>query len=89
MRSHLKGIAWLCLLLMVSSAWADVAHHHSSKANASACQVCVAAHSTVPTHASPTPKPELRRTIAVNCRAVGAKQRLISFARYVRPPPTV
>jgi len=49
MRSISKKIAWLCLLLMLSSAIAVVAHHHSDANESARCTVCVAAHSAAPT----------------------------------------
>jgi hypothetical protein len=90
MRSISKRIAWLCLLLMFSSAIAFVAHHHSDANESVRCTVCVAAHSASP----PAPAVLLRATfVAVSTfqpePVVSAKQRLIVFALSVRPPPEV
>lgn len=88
MRSGSKRIACLCLLLIFWSAIALIAHHHSDANESVRCTVCVAAHS-----ASPTPPAILPRAtfVAVSTfqpePVVSAKQRLIAFALYVRPPP--
>jgi hypothetical protein len=88
MRPISKPIAWLCLLLMLWSAAAFVAHHHSDGEESAKCTVCVAAHSASPT----TPTLSLQTTwLAVSTvttePVVTAKQRLVAFALTVRPPP--
>lgn len=89
MRSISKLLGLLCLLLTVSSAIGLITHHHSSRAESSACQVCVAAHSTAPTSISPTPKPVFRTILTLQLRPAATTQRLIAFALYIRPPPSV
>ncbi|SPE44905.1 hypothetical protein SBA7_570020 [Candidatus Sulfotelmatobacter sp. SbA7] len=89
MRSFSKGIAWLCLLLTFLSAVELVTHRHSSQEQSAACRVCVAAHSTVPAIAPLPPKTEFARILALRPQPTAAKQRLISFALLVRPPPSV
>ncbi|MFZ1050251.1 MAG: hypothetical protein WBP65_09545 [Candidatus Sulfotelmatobacter sp.] len=84
-----KGIAWLSLLLTLWSAVAFAVHRHSSQDESTTCQVCVAAHSASPTNAAPTPKPVFRRVVAFRPRPTAAKQHLVAFALYVRPPPSV
>jgi hypothetical protein len=89
MPSISKRIAWLSLLLTLWSALAFAVHHHSSQDESTTCQVCVAAHSASPTTASPTPKPVFRRVVPFRPRPTDAKQYLVAFALYVRPPPAV
>ncbi|MFZ0309054.1 MAG: hypothetical protein WCA76_18535 [Candidatus Sulfotelmatobacter sp.] len=89
MRSISKRIAWLTLLLTLWSALAFAVHHHSSQDESATCQVCVAAHSASPTTAAPTPKPVFRRVVSFRPQPIAAKQHLIPFALYVRPPPAV
>jgi hypothetical protein len=89
MQSISKRIAWLSLLLTLWSALAFAVHHHSSQDESTACQVCVAAHSASPTSASPTPRPVFRRIVRYRLKATAAKQWLVAFALYVRPPPAV
>jgi hypothetical protein len=90
MRPISKRIAWLCLLLMLWSAIAFAAHHHSDGAESAKCSVCVAALS-----ASPTAPALPSRTIFLAVSTVrtepvvAAKQRLIAFALTVRPPPEI
>jgi hypothetical protein len=89
MRSISKTIAWLCLLLTISSAVAFAVHDHSSALEAAKCTVCVAAHSAA-LQAVAIPTPSTFVFAAVSRREpVSAKQRLISFALRVRPPPSV
>ena len=45
LRSIVKYVAILCLLLTFWSAVAFAAHHHSNRTEAAKCTVCVAAHS--------------------------------------------
>jgi hypothetical protein len=88
MRSISKKIAWLCLLLMLSSAIAVVAHHHSDANESARCTICVAAHSAAPTLAVPPPHVTFVAVSTLKAEpVVSAKQRLITFALSVRPPP--
>jgi len=89
MRSFVKAIALLCLLLTISSALAVAAHDHSNPIDAAKCTVCIAAHS-----ASPRPilivKPvKFVAVCTVEAKPVASKQRLVFFALSVRPPPAV
>jgi hypothetical protein len=90
MRSVLKQIAWVCLLLTLLSAYSIVTHQHSSSENEAQCPVCVIAHS-----ASPAVAPSLPGAILVLvlllilAEPVPAKQRLVPSALTVRPPPVV
>jgi hypothetical protein len=88
MGSISKKMAWLCLLLMLSSAIATVAHHHSDANESARCTVCVAAHSTAPT--TPVLPPRVTFVAVSTLRAepdLTPRQRLITFALLVRPPP--
>jgi hypothetical protein len=89
MQSISKRIAWLSLLLTLWSALAFAVHHHSSQDESAACQVCIAAHSASPTTVSPAPKPVFRRILPYRPQPSIAKQSLIVFALYIRPPPLV
>ena len=90
MQSISKRIAWLSLLLTLWSATAFAVHHHSSQEESASCQLCIAAQSASPTHASPIPKPLFRRVvIAFRPQPSAARQRLVAFALYTRPPPVV
>jgi hypothetical protein len=84
-----KRIAWLSLLLTLWSALAFAVHHHSSQDESAACQVCVAAHSASPATASPAPKPLFCCIPAFRPQPTAAKQQLIAFALYIRPPPVL
>jgi hypothetical protein len=89
MRSFVKCVALLCLLLTFWSALAVVAHHHANDTEAASCTVCMAAHSAAP---SPTTNLVHSTFIAVSSfRAEPdfAKQALVVFALSVRPPPLV
>jgi hypothetical protein len=87
MRSASKKISLLALLLTLWAAFAFAAHHHSSQDESASCQVCVAAHSASPAIAALAPKPVFRSVGIYRPRAAAAKQRLETFASYVRPPP--
>jgi len=89
MQSISKCLAWLSLMLTLWSAFAFAVHRHSSQDESATCQVCVAAHSASPTSASPTPKPVFRRVVRRRPKPTSAKQCLVAFALYVRPPPAV
>jgi hypothetical protein len=89
MRSFVKAIALLCLLLTVSSALALAGHDHSNPIDAAKCTVCIAAHS-----ASPRPilivKPvKFVAVCTVQAKALASKHRVVFFALSVRPPPAV
>jgi len=88
-RSILKSVALLCLVLTFGSALAFAAHHHSNPTEAAKCRVCVAAHSASPQITS-TPRPATFIAVfAFRAEPVSAKQRLVAFALSVRPPPEV
>jgi hypothetical protein len=89
MRLVSKRIALLCLLLTFWSAVAFVAHHHSSATDALKCTVCVAAHSSSPNTTSALSNATFIRVSTVQLAPVSAKQRLVTFALSVRPPPSV
>jgi hypothetical protein len=88
MRSWSKRIAWLCLLLTLSAAYSLAAHNHSNSIDAAKCTVCVAAHSASPVTAARLPHAVfVPLRIISAAEPVAAKQRLIAFALFVRPPP--
>jgi len=89
MRSMSKRIAFLCLLLTFWSAVAFIAHHHSSATDALKCTVCAAAQSASPKTASTLPNSTFIQISSLRLEPVSAKQRLVTFALSVRPPPTV
>ena len=90
MRSVVKLIAGLCLLLTVVSAYIFATHHHSNSLSESQCTVCVVAHSASPVVAPTTPSavPVVLRLIVVG-EPITSEQRVIAFALSVRPPPVV
>lgn len=89
LRSLSKSVALLCLLLTFWSAITQFSHRHSDRTNESTCQVCVAAHSSSPKSATAAPKPLFLKILTPRRRPVAARQRLIAFALFVRPPPSV
>ncbi len=90
MRSISKQIAWLCIVLALSSALASALHQHSSETEAAKCTVCVAAHSTSPKAHRSLPKVEfVTVSVSLEPQSVSAKQLLVAFALSVRPPPAV
>jgi hypothetical protein len=90
MRSALKPVAWLCLLLTLLAAYGFAAHQHSSSADEAQCAVCVVAHSASPVTTCNLPNTVLVlvRLIAVG-QPVSPHQLLTAFALSVRPPPVV
>jgi hypothetical protein len=89
MRPILKPIAWMCLLLTFWSAFALVAHHHSSATEAAKCAVCIAAQSASPKTTSSLPDATFVPIARFRPKPVSAKQCVIAFALSVRPPPSV
>jgi hypothetical protein len=88
-RSIAKYVAVLSLLLTVWSAVAFAAHHHSNGTESVKCTVCVAAHSTAPRAAVNLLKAAFTPISAYVADPVSAKENLIAFALYVRPPPAL
>lgn len=89
MRSRLKGIALLCLLLTFGSAWALVAHHHSNATESVKCTVCIAAHSTAPRATARLQNATFIRIAVFLPQPVSTQQCVLAFALSVRPPPEV
>jgi hypothetical protein len=89
MRLFSKKVACLCLLLTFWSALAFAAHHHSSATEAVKCTVCIAAHSASPKAPSTLLKATFVAVSTFLAEPLSAKQRLITFALCVRPPPSV
>lgn len=89
MRSISKRIAMLCLLLTLWSAVAFAVHQHSSAAEAAKCTICIAAHSASPKVTTTLPKVLFVSASTFLPEPISAKQRVIAFALWVRPPPSV
>jgi hypothetical protein len=89
MRPRLRFLAFVCLLLTFWSAWALIAHQHSSAADAVKCAVCVAAHSTVPKSIAVVQKATFLEVALLRPQGVTAQQVLLAFALSVRPPPEI
>jgi hypothetical protein len=87
MRSLSRRVACLCLLLTLGSAMAFVAHHHSSATDAVKCTVCVTVHSAAPKTGSYLQNASFIRVSTFRPVPVSVKQRLVTFALSVRPPP--
>jgi hypothetical protein len=89
MRSFVKCVALVCLLLTFWSALAVVTHHHADGTDSASCPICMAAHS-----AAPSPTTNLVTTIftavsTFRAEPEFAKEALVVFALSIRPPPTV
>jgi hypothetical protein len=89
MRSIVKHVALMCLLLMCWSAVAFVAHHHSKGADSAKCTVCVSAHSAVPKATAHLLKATFTVASSFRVDPVSVKQLLVVFALSVRPPPAI
>ncbi|MGO9647486.1 MAG: hypothetical protein ACLPOO_05475 [Terriglobales bacterium] len=89
MKSILKRIAWLCVLLTFWSAIACAAHQHSSSIESAKCSVCAAVQSASPKAPATLTRVTFVVVATFRPRPVSAKQRLIAFALCVRPPPSV
>jgi hypothetical protein len=90
MRSVLRAVAWLCLLLMLVSAYVFAVHQHSSALDEAQCTVCVIAHSASPAAVCILPSAFLILVLLlVVAEPLSTKQRLVPFALSVRPPPAV
>jgi hypothetical protein len=76
LRSNLKRIAWLCLLLTFESALMFAWHQHSSKTEAAKCTVCVAAHSAAPKATVKLPNTTFVQVVTFRAESVAAKQTL-------------
>ncbi len=79
----------LCLLLTLWSAVAFAVHQHSSAAEAAKCTICIAAHSASPKVTTTLPKVLFVSASTFLPEPISAKQRVIAFALWVRPPPSV
>lgn len=83
----LPVVAGLCLVLLASLAFAQVAHLHASAADADHCQLCIVMHTAAPAAAVSA------AIILVNVGATAplaepvivARQRILSL--FIRPPP--
>src|SRR5438093_7682426 len=80
MRSNVKRLAVFCTLLMLWSAIAVVAHHHSTKSESVRCTVCVGAHSAAPRAISNRPSPSFVRVSVVHLASSSFSHRIISYA---------
>ena len=85
--SFSPAIAGLCLVLLASLAFAQVAHLHSSATDADHCQLCIVMHTVAPA-AALTAAIVLVRLGASAPQAepiVIARQRVLRL--FIRPPP--
>ena len=89
MRSIVKSLAVMCLLLTFWSAIAFAAHHHSNATESAKCTVCVAAHSTAPKAIASLLKANFTPISNLLPVPVFATQRFVAFALSVRPPPAI
>jgi hypothetical protein len=90
MRSVLKPMAWLCLMLTCVSAYSFAVHQHSSLLDEAKCTICVVAHSASPAASSKLPSAMLFLVqFVVLAEPRSAQQRLVPFALNVRPPPAI
>jgi hypothetical protein len=86
-QSFLPVVAVLCVALLAFLAVAQVAHVHSSGADADHCQLCIAMHTAVPVAAAVT----AIVLVQLGASAPAAEPILIARQRYsrlfIRPPP--
>jgi hypothetical protein len=88
-RSIVKYLAVMCLLLTLWSAIAFAAHHHSNGTEAAKCTVCVAAHSATPNATASLLKAKFIPVSTFLPEPVFAAQSFLAFALSVRPPPAI
>lgn len=88
-RSIVKYLAVMCLLLTFWSAIAFAAHHHSNGTEAAKCTVCVAAHSAAPKATAILLKAKFTPISTFLPEPVFAAQSFVAFALSVRPPPAI
>jgi hypothetical protein len=88
LRSLVKYVAVVCLLLTSWSAVVLVAHHHS-KGTESICAICVAAHSSSPATAATLLHLAVKPLQTLHPEPLSAKGRITAFQLSVRPPPAV
>src|SRR5438445_10980425 len=88
-RSVVKYLAVMCLLLTFWSAIAFAAHHHSNRTEAAKCTVCVAAHSAAPKATASLLKAKFIPISTFLREPVFAAQSYVAFALSVRPPPAI
>jgi hypothetical protein len=89
MRSIMKRMACLCVLLTIWSAVAFAAHQHSGTTDSATCTVCIAAHSASPKTTTTLPRVMFVTVSTFRPEPVSAKQFLTIFVLCVRPPPEV
>jgi hypothetical protein len=87
MRSTVKLVACLCLLLTLWSAVAVVAHHHANSSESVTCPVCVAARAVAATVTPGALKPVFVQLSTVRVPSSPAQNRLPVFAFSGRAPP--
>ena len=88
-RSIVKYLAVMCLLLTFWSAIAFAAHHHSNGTESAKCTVCVAAHSAAPKATAGLLKAKFTPISTLLPEPVFAAQSFVAFALSVRPPPAI
>ena len=89
MRSIVKCMTLLCLLLTLWSSLAFVAHRHANGAESAKCTVCVAAQSAAPKTAANLLKVTFTPIHNFQPETLSAPERAVAFALNVRPPPAV
>lgn len=89
MRSSVKYVALLCLMLTLWSALAFAAHHHTNGTDSAKCAVCVAAHSAAPKATASLLQAKFTPVSTCLPEPVFATQRFAAFALSVRPPPAI
>jgi hypothetical protein len=86
-RSTVKCVAVVCLLLTLWSAVAFAAHHHAKGTGSANCTVCIAAHTAAPGPSTHLHSAALSPVFIVEAVPLSQKGRFIAFALSVRPPP--
>jgi len=80
-------VACLCLVLLATLAFAQVAHLHSSATDADHCQLCIVMHTVAPAAelSAAVVLVELGTSSSQAEPVVAARQRVLSL--FIRPPP--
>jgi hypothetical protein len=89
LRSIVKYVAVMSLLLTFWSAVAFAAHHHSNGTESAKCTVCVAAHSAAPKATTNLLKATFTPIFTFRADPVFATHQFVAFALSVRPPPAI
>jgi hypothetical protein len=85
------AIALLCALLMLIVGFAQANHVHSDKSGSDnhECSVCAVAHAGALMSTTYQPIQVFARSVLAECPEASPHSLLLTFFRYIRPPPSV